>query len=87
MAKLTVDTANILFNAGTKYEEAVSYYRRLEQIDPQNEQMPFSLYQQALSLYRRNTITKPPKPGKNFRWITRGTTRGGVALPGVPHAF
>jgi tetratricopeptide (TPR) repeat protein len=34
MAKLTMDTANILFNAGNKYEEAVSYYRRLEQIDP-----------------------------------------------------
>jgi TolA-binding protein len=52
MAKLTVDTANILFNAGNKYEEAVSYYRRLEQIDPQNAQIPFALYQQALSLYR-----------------------------------
>lgn len=52
MAKLTMDTANILFNAGNKYEDAVSYYRRLEQIDPHNEQIPFALYQQALSLYR-----------------------------------
>ena len=53
MAKLTLDTANILFNEGNKYEEAVSYYRRLEQIDPKNDQIPFSLYQQALSLYRK----------------------------------
>ncbi|MBK8576080.1 MAG: tetratricopeptide repeat protein [Elusimicrobia bacterium] len=52
MAKLTMDTANILFNAGNKYEEAVSYYRRLAQIDPKNDQIPFALYQQALSLYR-----------------------------------
>jgi TolA-binding protein len=52
MAKLTMDTANILFNAGNKYEDAVSYYRRLEQVDPQNDQIPFARYQQALSLYR-----------------------------------
>jgi TolA-binding protein len=52
MAKLTLDTANILFNSGNRYEDAVSYYRRLEQIDPNNEKIPFALYQQALSLYR-----------------------------------
>ena len=51
MAKLTMDTGNILFNS-RKYEDAVTYYRRLEQIDPKNEQIPFSLFQQALSLYR-----------------------------------
>ena len=51
MAQLTMDTANILFNSG-KYEDAASYYRRLEQVDPKNDQRPFALYQQALSLYR-----------------------------------
>ncbi len=51
MAQLTLDTANILFNSG-KYEDAASYYRRLEQVDPKNDQRPFALYQQALSLYR-----------------------------------
>jgi TolA-binding protein len=51
MAQLTMDTANILFNSG-KYEDAASYYRRLEQVDPKNDQRPFAFYQQALSLYR-----------------------------------
>ncbi|MBL8023252.1 MAG: tetratricopeptide repeat protein [Elusimicrobia bacterium] len=51
MAKLTMDMGNIAFNS-RKYEEAVSYYRRLELIDPKNTMIPFSLYQQALSLYR-----------------------------------
>ena len=58
MATLTLDTANILFNAGNKYEDAVSYYRRLEQIDPKNIKIPFALYQQALSLYRAQYYTE-----------------------------
>jgi TolA-binding protein len=57
MAKLTMDMGNIAFNS-RKYEEAVSYYRRLELIDPKNSGIPFSLYQQALSLYRAEYYTE-----------------------------
>jgi TolA-binding protein len=51
MGKLTLDMANISFNA-RRFEDAISNYRRLGKIDPQNEQMPFALFQEALSLYR-----------------------------------
>jgi tetratricopeptide (TPR) repeat protein len=74
MAKLTMDTANILFNAGNKYEDAASYYRRLGAGGPQKRSdRPFALYQQALSLVSGGILQRGRRDlGKTVSAISSG---------------
>jgi TolA-binding protein len=51
IAKYSLDLANFAFNTKS-YEDAVGYYRQLEQVAPQHPQMAFALHQEALALYR-----------------------------------
>lgn len=56
MGKLTLDMANISFNA-KKYEKAAGFYRQMEQVDPKNEKLPFALFQGGVALYRSSYYT------------------------------
>lgn len=50
-ARLTLDLANAQFN-GKSYENAASAYRQFQKMSPEDEEIPFSIYQEGLSLYR-----------------------------------
>jgi|GEM_PF-2507710 len=54
-AQLALDMGNISFNA-KRYEDAVSYYRRVETVNPESPEMEFALFQQGVALYRADYL-------------------------------